>query len=236
MARGKRARRKGRARWWIGAVAAAVLVSLGALWAPHVTFFGGEPSDDDRRGIALQGQGSARTLLATCAADLEAADRAVSVAAAGVQHWRTHVEARTQMLDGDISLRTMTAIYERTRRRGGTDHDRFDAALRAVEGAGPCAELRSVNSESVGPPGPDCVARSQAAIEALAAARAAMADWQSHLHHMDSYDDGGMSTGTARRLWIAAWREAPGNIAAYHDKRRALARAPSCPGATLVDD
>ena len=128
------------------------------------------------------------------------------------------MEARTQMLDGDISLRTMTAIYERTRRRGVTDHERFDAALRPVEGAGPCAGLRSLSSESAGPPAPDCVARSGAAIEALAAARAAMADWQSHLHHMDSYDDGGMTTGTALRLWIRAWREAPRNITAYHDR------------------
>ena len=63
-----------------------------------------------------------------------------------------------------------------------------------------------------------------------------MADGNSSTDDMDSDDDGGMSTGTARRLWIAAWREAPGNIAAYHDKRRALARAPSCPGATLVDN
>lgn len=208
---------------------AAMLLSLGVLWGPHVTFFGAEPSGDDRRGFALQGQGSARTLLATCAADLEAADHAVAVAAAGVQHWSVHVEARTRMLDGDISPRAMTAIYERTRLRGVTDHERFDAALRPVEGGVPCAELRSLNSESAGPAGPDCVARSLAAIEALAAARAVMADWQSHLHHMESYDDGGMTSGTAQRLWITAWREAPGNITAYRQSRRTLARAPSCP-------
>ena len=233
MSGGKRAHRKARSRWWLIAFVLAVLVSLAVLWGPHLTLFGSDQGGDDRRrGITLQRQDTARSLLERCVADLRAADQAVAAAGPGIEHWRTHVAARTDMLAGEISEVTMHAIYERTRRKGVADHHRFTAALGSVEGSVPCEGLRSVNADSAGPSGPDCVARSQAAIEALAAARGAMADWQSHLHHMDEYDDGGMSTGTALHLWVKAWREAPGNISAFDVGRRALGHAPLCAGVT----
>jgi hypothetical protein len=136
------------------------------------------------------------------------------------------------MLQGRISESRMHAIYERTRRLGGADHAHFHAALPSADQLATCDKLRSVgHSESLVVQ--DCLSRAAVGNRALAAASAVMADWQSHLQHMEQYDDGGMSTGTALRLWVKAWRQAPANISTYRDTRAALAEAPPCPGASV---
>ena len=164
--------------------------------------------------------GSARALR-TCAADLARAESVVDAAATGVDHWHSHVQARTDMLSGAIEPDEMKELWSQTRLAGPEDQKRFDAALQEYGAASTCDDL--------GEDGPDqakvsdCIARSKAATRAVSAGEDAMGDWLSHLDHMAAYAQGEMDQDEAQREWVQAWRNAPVNISKFTDARAALA-------------
>lgn len=149
----------------------------------------------------------------------------VTAARHGVQSWETHLQARTDMLAKRISERRMAAIYASTREQGRHDVRRFEAVVAEGTGALPCHELPAAGDNRSAA---DCLSRSEAAAEAVASSEAVMGDWSGHLHHMDQYEDGGMSTGKALELWIKAWRSAPENIRAFEEASSSLDGAPAC--------
>ena len=188
---------------------------------------GGDASDDPA-APADDKETNVDAAVDQCAAQLATVERAVRVGRDGVEQWSAHVRARTDMLEGRISEARMDAIYERTTRSGHLDQERFSAAVSQVA-ASPCRALDRLEPRTGGARS-DCVTRTGKAVAALEAATSTMEEWQHHLHHMESYEDGGMRTGKAMALWIKAWRKAPEGISTFAHRRVALEAAPSCTG------
>jgi hypothetical protein len=253
---GKRAARhaqpSGAKRWLIGlaavlgAVAAAVALVVVLGWVP------GSGDDDTASKQSASGtatSGAPRSQQATspspspdgggadrarvpkalraCATSVSRAARTVKAARQGVQNWSDHVQARTDMLEGRMSMDTMDAIWTRTKKAGPADQERFRKALDAYDAPSACTKVKDV-------PAADrsmaqrCTQRSEAANRAVRSAKAAMRDWEVHLANMAKFADGDMSAAMAQGRWVAAWRNAPSNINAYREAREALDKAPAC--------
>ena len=221
--------------WWVTRLVTAddVVPSADAPAASDGTS-GGSTGDADADGTdGASGTGSdlgseAGALLEQCATELASVEDAVAAARPGVASWRAHTQARTDWLADRISAKRMDARYERTKQAGQAAQPRFTEAVAAVEEPRSCEGLRSVEEASSEERATGCVERSEAAGEALEAARRTMDEWGDHLRHMDEYADGGMSTGRAMKLWVTAWRKAPEGIEAYEDRGAALRDAPAC--------
>jgi hypothetical protein len=183
-----------------------------------------DSSSQTSDGTRAEG-GGGESMPRACSAEVAAAEQVVSAAATGVRHWSAHVRARTDMLKGRISESRMDAVWKRTQDAGPADQRRFQDALQQYGGRLPCADqVSGRQTEAM----TACVTRSETAITAVVAAQEAMGQWRSHLHHMATYADGGMTSGKAQRLWVFAWREAPEHISTYRDARQALLEAPAC--------
>ena len=211
--------------WWVTRLVTddEVLPSADAPGAPDGTAEASTGADAD----ADPGS-EADALLEQCATELASVEDAVAAARPGVASWRRHTQARTDWLADRISEKRMEALYERTQHAGHAAQPRFTEAVAGVEEPRSCDELQSLEAASSEEGAARCVERSEAAVSALEAARSTMDAWGDHLHHMDEYADGGMSTGRAMKLWITAWRKAPEGIEAYEDRRAALRDAPAC--------
>jgi hypothetical protein len=166
--------------------------------------------------------------LRACAKEVAGAEKVVAAAKQGVANWHMHVQARTDMLDGRMSVTEMDAMWKRTRLSGPADQKRFSTAMDAFDPSPACTKLDKVPAAQKGE-ATECVARDRTAHKAMDAAKAAMADWKSHLANMAAYAAGEMSSTEAQTKWVEAWRNAPPNIEAYEKARKALDDAPSCP-------
>lgn len=219
----------------IAAAVAAALLFSGIGWS-LLTDDSTSSSDEETSadGDAPQTGGTSDpegdTALTSCSEEIEAGEALVAAADTGVRHWKAHVQARTDMLKGRISEKTMDAVWKRTQDAGPADQERFSAAQREYGGQPSCDELQdAVGSQSPGVP--DCLARSEVVLGAVSTAQEAMDDWASHLHHMSEYADGGMTAGRAQRLWVEAWRSAPDNIEAHEGAHAMVTEAPPCAAA-----
>ncbi len=190
----------------------------------------------DKNGTGKSGTGQAaqdpQAVVSTCAKELADTVHVIRAARPGVDSWRAHTRARTDMLAGRISERRMESIYERTKRRGHAAQHHFHASMSGLDQRVPCRGLRDLPTQSRDGRSHDCLVRARAATAAFRAARSTLHEWRLHLHHMADYADGGMSTGKAMKLWLKAWRKAPEGISAYVDTRSELARAPVCRSGT----
>src|SRR3954451_1957124 len=163
---GKRVDRSARRRHGLIGVAVAVVAALvigvsaylalsdssggSAATTSGSTKSGGQQSGQS--GVQGAGAGSeagagASGALAACSQKVAAARHVVEVASTGVGHWHTHVQARTDMLDGRISVERMDALWKRTRLAGPADQQRFKSALGEDDAAGACQVQRGSTSE-----------------------------------------------------------------------------------------
>ncbi len=166
--------------------------------------------------------------LRACEDSVHRAERAVAAADSGVGDWNSHVQARTDMLEGRMSGDKMDAVWARTRAAGPGDQERFKKALRGYPQPSKCEGLRGTTGAKR-TVAARCVQRSRAATRALHSAEAAMKDWSEHLSNMARYADHEMSDAMAQERWVEAWRNAPKNISAYRTATATLAKAPPCP-------
>jgi hypothetical protein len=187
----------------------------------------GTPSSQPTEDSTSRAAGSDGKLVRACAAELSTADGVVAAADRGVADWNDHVQARTDMLEGRMSVERMDAIWARTRIAGPGDQEKFHAAMEKHGDMSDCHELKA-SADGADDPAADCVSRATAAERTVAAAEAAMRDWESHLTNMAAYAHGDMTSDMAQDKWVAAWRDAPAHIKAYDDARAELAAAPSC--------
>jgi hypothetical protein len=158
-----------------------------------------------------------------CRDALVAADGVVTTARTGVEHWSGHVQARTDWLAGKISKDEQKRRFAETRAPGPQDVQVFkerDAAYQPQADA--CAALDS------DPKYDACVARSNAARDAVEAGRKAIGDWEAHLNNMSAFRDGEFDPTHAQHLWLQSWETAPVNINAFRAADEALQHAPTC--------
>jgi hypothetical protein len=167
---------------------------------------------------------------ADCPSELEAGKRTLRVARTGVAHWHAHVQARTDLLSGENTAAETDAIWSRTRLAGPRDLRRFDRADRVYRRAArpACSRQSADHGQHVGTAA-SCPEREQLTARAVAAARAAIGDWESHQDNMAAFDNHEFGAGHAQRMWVRAWSTAPANINAFHDAIRRLHQAPPCP-------
>lgn len=235
-----------------GIAAVAVLVIGGLGWSAVAAFGGGDddnaspgssqqaadatssptssptPSADSSPASSPSDTASAQpAAVRACDQEVKGAEKVVAAAEEGVENWHKHVQARTDMLNGTMSVEEMDRMWEMTKVAGPTDQRRFHAALDTFDPTPACDDLADASDATAA--AADCSARYDSAQEAVDAAEAAMADWQSHLVNMAAYAAGKMPADEAQAKWVEAWRNAPPHINAFVKARETLADAPSCP-------
>jgi hypothetical protein len=185
------------------------------------------PSAQEGDGGTSNAQAAKVTSLRTCASRISNAERVIAAAAEGVSHWRQHIQARTDMLKGRISVKKMNQVWERTRRAGPADVRRFRATERRYPSGSHCPQPRTYPPR-LRPLAQHCLIRAAATTRGVRAAHGAMRDWRVHLANMVKFSRGHMSAAMAQGRWVQAWRNAPIHITAYRTARAALDRAPTC--------
>lgn len=159
---------------------------------------------------------------AACTKEIQSAEALVLVAAAATEHWREHVQARTDLLAGKNSEEQTKAIWKRTRLLGPADKAAVNSAV--AERAATKGGCNAVPGKAAA----FCKQRLAALDAAGAAGRAAAGDWAAHLQAMADHADGDFGAEHAQDLWVAAWTAAPRNLEAAARATAALADAPAC--------
>ncbi len=159
---------------------------------------------------------------AACVKEIQAAEAVVLVAAAATEHWREHVQARTDLLAGTNSEEQTKAIWKRTRLLGPGDKVAVNSAVaKRAATKGGCNDVP-------GKAAAFCKQRLAALDAAGTAGRAAAGDWAAHLQAMTEHAAGDFGAEHAQDLWVAAWTAAPRNLDAAARATAALADAPAC--------
>lgn len=157
-----------------------------------------------------------------CTAEIRTTEAVVTAAWAAAEHWRQHVQARTDLLSGKNSEAVTKAIWKRTRLAGPADIAALNSAVSAKEkAAGGCAKLSGTTAAA-------CQKRLSALEAAAKADRAAAGDWAAHLSMMAAHAAGDFGSEHAQEMWVAAWTAAPKNLDAASRASAALTRAPNC--------
>jgi hypothetical protein len=157
-----------------------------------------------------------------CAAEIRTTEAVVAAARTAAEHWREHVQARTDLLNGKNSEAATKAIWKRTRLAGPGDIAALNAALTAqAKSADSCAKLPGATAAA-------CTQRLTALDAAATADRAAAGDWANHLAMMAAHAAGDFGAEHAQEMWVAAWTHAPRNLNAAARANATLATAPTC--------
>ena len=245
MVQGKHAGGAGR-YWAVGAVAGGVLlaVAVGGLWL-------NERGDGPLRAAPATSSSSAPSIappaittpsptpstttrtvpagLRACEKAVEAAERLVSEAGTGADHWRRHVKAYRDVVDGRIPYAAADREWRVTREAGPGDVRRFARAERAYRGvADDCQGVTQEAGAELSATAQACADRRLTAAEAVSSGRRVMAQWDGHLDDMAARVSHRLSDGQARVLLRAAVREAPGRLTTFERAREALDDAPTC--------
>ncbi|MEV5963748.1 hypothetical protein AB0L70_18410 [Kribbella sp. NPDC051952] len=158
-----------------------------------------------------------------CADEIRTTEAVVTSAWAAAEHWRQHVQARTDLLSGKNSEEATKAIWKRTRLAGPADIATLDSAVSAqAKAAGGCKKLSGTTATV-------CKKRLSALDRAAKADRAAAGDWESHLSMMAAHAAGDFDAEHAQDMWVAAWTAAPKHLDAASRANAALTAAPDCP-------
>lgn len=168
--------------------------------------------------------------LVACETVVASADQAIRAAESGVTHWGEHIQARTELIAGEITLDDTNAIFKRTRLAGPEDLEVFDAANEAYEEVGEtCDDLDPAQvSDEWQETAQACVDREPVAAGTVDAAAAVIDDWRSHQANMRRHASGDMTSTMAQQEWIEAWTNAPPQLDAYDDAMEQLSDAPAC--------
>ncbi|TCC19226.1 hypothetical protein [Kribbella sindirgiensis] len=159
---------------------------------------------------------------AACVQEIKAAEAVVAAAGNAAEHWREHVQARTDLLAGKNSEEQTKAIWKRTRLLGPADGVAVNSAV---------AERTKVNGGCAGLPGKAAAVCKQrlATLDAVGATyRAAARDWATHLQAMAAHAAGEFGAEHAQELWVAAWTGATRNLNAAARATATLADVPTC--------
>ncbi|MBO0810451.1 MAG: hypothetical protein J2P23_00230 [Microlunatus sp.] len=163
-----------------------------------------------------------------CTQQVDAAEKVISVATSGIDHWRLHVKAQTDHLNGTISRTQMEAEFKRTKLLGPGDKTAWEAATKAWrEDDKACAPVAGADKQSATTL-QVCSTRLTAIETAMPAARAAMGDWFAHQRAMARSAEG--LEADPMGVWMHTYYAAPKNLNAWAAAKRQLDRVPQCAG------
>lgn len=147
-------------------------------------------------------------------------------AAASLAGWSVHVDAMNQLVAGEITLAQASAFWNRTRREAAGLLDRYnDAAAtyaaRTIRCPAAAATDAHADQADNAAQAIDCQKAVSSRNAVLRRARAALATWRKHVHHMEMLRAGNLSPARAVRLWQSSWRAGVNELRAYDEARRA---------------
>jgi hypothetical protein len=173
---------------------------------------------------------AAQTALQECVAHDGAAKAVVAAVTTGVDHWAAHVQGQTDIDSGAKSyIDVKTNVFGPTKAAGPGDLAAYDGVMGTYEGVAGCGNVASVPAPAeLSPKLQACAAREQAIDAYMAAAKAVMLDWRTHLQEMADHTDGHLAGSDAQARWIERWRAAPQHLDPYKAAAAALAAAPAC--------
>jgi hypothetical protein len=167
----------------------------------------------------------AAAALKGCRAKVQAGDKVLAAGKKGMGHWSDHIQAQTDAKAGKITVKEMDVIFDRTRKAGDEDEQRYRKAVKTHnERSGSCKEVRGA-SATVARQLARCAKRGHAQEPVMDAAKNGMGDWTRHLAVMRKSMKGKIHN--PQKKWLQTWRAAPPHIKAYN-KAAAHFSAPNC--------
>lgn len=228
----------------IAVLAAGLAVGAVLVVRDHWDTTAGGPStdraaDDGRGSAPSSSKPSATSSRATndqadsqdvqaCMVQVTAAETVIATATTGIDHWRQHVQAQTDHLNGAITRTEMKSIFKRTKLAGPADQTGWDVARRKWRPdehactPKPDADKKTVSTLRI------CNTRLTALEQAMPAARNGMRDWTSHLAAMRRSAAG--EDPDPMVTWLDAWHAAPKDLKAWKSAHDRLADVPRCTG------
>lgn len=162
-----------------------------------------------------------------CRREVALTESVLQAAGPGVDHWRQHVQAQTDLTLGRNTEAETKAIWKRTKLPGPSDVAKYQTARsghKAVDGA--CKPVKGAETDQAEQL-KQCRARLDKVRLALGGADLAMGDWADHL--ADMRKSAGGHVHNAQEVWLDTWRAAPPNLEKYTAAMDALAKTKSCP-------
>lgn len=165
--------------------------------------------------------------VADCRREVGRAESVLDAAGPGVDHWRQHVQAQTDLsLDRNTEAETK-AIWKRTKLAGPSDIAKYQTARSGhTSVADACKAVEGAEDDKADQL-QQCRARLDKVRAALSSADLAMGDWADHL--ADMRKSAGGHVHNAQDVWLDTWRAAPPNLEKYATAMDALAKTKSCP-------
>lgn len=172
-------------------------------------------------------QAAAAKAIADCRREVAQSESVLQAAGEGVDHWRQHVQAQTDLTLGRNTEAETKAIWKRTKLPGPSDVAKYETARsghKAVADA--CKAVVAATSQQAEQL-KLCRARLEKVRVALTGADLAMGDWADHLADMRKSASGHVHN--AQEVWLDTWRAAPPNLEKYASAMDTLAKTKSCP-------
>jgi len=182
-------------------------------------------ADPQAPGVAPERHGATR--LARCTSGWRRLQRPLAAAGASLDQWGIHIGAMNTLVVGEITLRQARDFWNDTRRGAQRRVADFDAALAELERVGidcPDPGVLAPGARAL----PACAESVEAGVDALSAARASVATWAEHVHHMEMLRLGQMTPEEATSAWLASWKKGAEELEDYKAAHRAEAAADGC--------
>jgi hypothetical protein len=173
---------------------------------------------------------AAQKAMQECVTRQAAAQPVVAAATSGAEHWSEHLQGQTDIQSGAKTyIEVKTNVFEPSRAAGPGDVAAYDSAMTAYSGVGGCQNVGAMEAPAdLAPKLQACAAREQAIDAYMAAAKAVMDDWRTHLQEMADHSDGHLNGPEAQTRWIERWKAAPVHLDPYKVAAEALSSAPTC--------
>jgi hypothetical protein len=164
------------------------------------------------------------TLAATCRNAVALAERDLQAAGAAMVHWRRHITAMTDLVDGRITLAQATRFWDATRLAGKrTVESWWDADAEFRRGSRACLGAPVAGSG----PAASCQVRTSAAAVLLATERGSLRDWRRHIKQMESLRAGKITPEHALHLWDSMYQRGLAGLSHVDEATRAFRTVPA---------
>jgi len=165
-----------------------------------------------------------------CVSRQDAAQPVVAAVTSDADHWSQHIQGQADIDSGARTcLDVKTNVFGPSRAAGPGDVAAYDTAMNGLNGASGCQNVGAMEAPTdLTAKVQACAAREQALDAYMAAAKAVLDDWRTHLQEMADHTDGHLNGPEAQARWIERYKAAPAHLDPYKAAAAALAAAPAC--------
>ena len=165
-----------------------------------------------------------------CVSRQDAAQPVVAAVTSAADHWSQHIQGQADIDSGARTyIDVKTNVFGPSRAAGPGDVAAYDTAMNGFNGASGCQNVGAMEAPTdLTAKVQACAAREQALDAYMAAAKAVLDDWRTHLQEMADHTDGHLNGPEAQARWIERYNAAPAHLDPYKAAAAALAGAPAC--------